>query len=592
MLSEAQQEAQKARGHVVVAACPGSGKTTVLKHRAQFLLEGDMDAKLAAVTFTKEAAASLKARIAAQYPAGGKRVIAGTFHALCMEQLRQAGHVFKNPKPSTLNQLIQNGMNTLAEGTWKNYKHEDFKNAIERWQRMLEPDLGMHDPMLAHVYNKYTEQKLNHGIKDFNDCIRDAVLGMKAGKVAPLPVSYMLVDEFQDTDAMQLEWVLEHAKIGVEITIVGDDDQAIYGFRGSLGYDGMLGFETQTKARMINLDRTYRCPVEVLRPAALLISCNIARVPKNLITECRVKGAALARRYESREHEIEAVLDAILESGEPDKWAVLARNNAQLDEIDARAAGRVKVNRKESDNFWELKGPAHLMSLAQSMVDRNLLGITELMALCGQKVTDIDHIAVHYESNRRGSLDRFIKAESSNPYLADLQRRARTWSALIASSTETDIKLALSGMAQYIFDKGPWKKSEVQAMANRLQAGTRSIASLKGTMSERLRILTRNNEKSGDGVSLLTLHGSKGLEFENVWIVGVERGVIPSTREGTDTDEERRLLYVGMTRSMKNLTVSFAGEPSPFLIEASMIGSGTDSLNPHERMRPNNHEAD
>lgn len=579
MLSPAQKVASTEPGHVVIAACPGSGKTTVLKFRAQFLLENDPQARLAAVTFTKEAANSLKERIANQYPSGAKRVEAGTFHSLCITQLKLSGMAPKIVEPGSAVGMIKRAISSCPHAD-PTLEYDDYVQAIEAWQREVAPAVPPAETSaLAYVYREYGKLKRQQGLVDFGDLIRDAVIGMQNGKVKPLAVKYMLADEFQDTDAMQLQWVLEHAKAGVQVTIVGDDDQAIYGFRGSLGYNGMMEFQEKTGATLINLDRTYRCPVQVLKPAALLISNNTARLPKQLATACPTAGEVRVRSFEDRGEEAKAVLEMIKQTGEPEKWGVLARTNAQLDEIDALAAGyEVPVVRKKTESFWGLKGPAHLLSLAKSINNRDMLGVSEMMTLAGLSAGSIDAMAREYDFSRPGSLDRFAGARLTGKnaaFLTDMQRQVTQWREMLSESSHSQLKLAVGGMAQYIAKYGAWKPSEAADITERLRSASQSIASLRGTLTERLRALSKSGKEDGKGAALLTLHASKGLEFEYIWIVGCDLGIVPSIRDGSDVQEERRLLYVGITRSMRFLMLSHTLEKgkSPFLEECGLMGS-------------------
>lgn len=577
-LSPAQQLAARTTGHALIAACPGSGKTTVLKHRAQFLLENDLQARLAAVTFTKDAAASLKERIVAQYPAGAKRVEAGTFHSLCITQLKASGKPPRIVEPYNAINFIKSAMGScpIKDAT---LEYDHYTQAIEAWQRELAPAVPPKDASpLAFVYHRYNELKAQQGLKDFGDLIRDAVLGMRNGTVAPLGVKYMLVDEFQDTDAMQLLWVLEHAKAGVEVTIVGDDDQAIYGFRGSLGYGGMLSFQEQTEATIVNLDRTYRCPEQILLPAARLIVNNTARVNKRLATGCPTQGEIEVRSFADQESEAKALIKAIEETGTPEKWGVLARFNAQLDVVDALVCGRFPVKRKKGESFWGLKGPSNLLSLAKSVSNGDMVGVYELMSLTGVQSKVMDEIAVEYTLSRPGSLDRFLTGRlpgKSNAMLAHMRDQVGAWRQAFRGTSQMEYKMALGGMAHFIASYGNWKPSQMADTMDRLRSATQSIASLKGPISERLRTLSRDDKKDAEGAAFQTLHASKGLEYEYVWILGCDAGVLPAGRDGTDVEEERRLLYVGITRSMRVLTLSHTLErgPSPFLNECGLIGT-------------------
>lgn len=582
-LSPAQEMAATHRGHLLVAACPGAGKTTVLKYRAENLLRGSDRSRLAAVTFTSEAAASLKSRIIQQFPAAKPRVLAGTFHNLCGQQLKRAGQdmsLLNEPKSLREIGLLLDKCPLPHDGITS----QDAAAQIQAWQRELDaPVPGELESPMAWVYHGYTRSKATRRVRDFGDLILHAVQGMRSGEVPPLDVQFMLVDEFQDTDGMQLEWVLAHARNGTQVTIVGDDDQSIYGWRGSLGYDGMLRFQRETDATLVTLDRTFRCTVPVLKPAAVLIGHNLARVPKQLVTSNGNPGKAQVRTFEDRDAEVQGIVRAIMDSGDGGKWGVIARTNALLDGVEASLARHgMPYTRSGGRSFWDQKAPSLLMGMAQSLSNRDMEGIGELIRHARVRPQTLDEMCSTLKFGKSGSLEQFVdtglpRSTSRNDrvVLQHFQNQARQWMKL--TDTPNGVQLALNGMALSIQKMYPWRGNEAQESPRRLAQAAASIGQMNGSLSQRLRALSSSRKQAdGEGsTSLLTMHASKGLEFEHVWIVGVEDGVIPSARDGSDMDEERRLLYVGITRAMSEVTLSYTLErgASRFLKEARLLGS-------------------
>lgn len=555
----------------------------MLKFRAENLLRDAPASRLAAVTFTSEAAASLRERITRQYPAAKSRVQAGTFHNLCGQQLKRAGKemVLLNEAKSLreIGHLLDK-----CPHSHEGITAQDAAAQIQEWQRVLDADVpAAGESALGWVYHEYTRGKAARRVRDFGDLILHAVLGMRAGDVAPLDVDFMLVDEFQDTDAMQLEWVLAHARNGTQVTIVGDDDQSIYGWRGSLGYEGMLRFQRETDATLVTLDRTFRCTVPVLKPAAVLIGHNLSRVPKQLVTSNTKPGQATVRTFEDRDAEVSALVTAILADGDFGQWGVIARTNALLDGIEAALARHgVPYTRSGGRSFWDQKAPSLLMGMAQSLANRDMEGIGEMLRHARVRSQTLEELSSTLTFGRPGSMDAFVSgglprstSRNDRVVLQHFQERARDWMKL--SGSQTGVQLALNGMAMSIQKMYPWKGAESQETPRRLAQAAASIGQMNGSLSQRLRALAASKKKTdgSDSVSLLTMHASKGLEFERVWIVGVEDGVLPSTRDGSDIDEERRLLYVGITRAMTDVTLSYSLErgPSRFLKEARLIGS-------------------
>lgn len=584
-LSHAQQRAAVTTGHLVIPACPGSGKTTVLKHRVEFLLKSDPSARLAAVTYTNDAAESLAQRITEQYAPAARRLIAGTFHSLCKRQIEASS----NAKVKLINDgqrarlIIEAMSSVVAKDLCLSY--DSVVEQIDIWQRECDPLLPSadSDPSVL-VFRRYEDLKRRHGVMDFSDLLRNALRGMRAGTVAPLPVQYMCVDEFQDTDQLQLDWVMAHVNAGAYATIVGDDDQSIYGWRGALGYSGLMAFKSATNAEQINLDRTYRCAAEILLPAGRLILHNHSRVSKDLITANLSPGATRVRTFETRDHEIERCIEAIADSGHPETWAVLARTNALLDVFECAIGQRFPYARSGGASFWDTKVPSMLVELAGSLANGNMLGLSRVLSECGVSRGLMDRLSENFAFDRPGAIDDFIRARIPRATAADKALVAKTqsltkeWREMIRSGSAGEIALAIKGMAFYIeqyASQSMGRSPEDRQMSRRrLQSAAKHLSTLAGSLSRRIQMirLQKKNDTSSSA-TLMTLHAAKGLEFDRVWILACEEGTLPSAK--SDTDEERRLMYVGMTRAKTDLTLSYCLDaiPSKFLREAGLLGN-------------------
>lgn len=220
-LDQEQHEAVHHNGHCLVSACPGSGKTRVLSHRAARLVNGS-PGRLAAVSFTRDSAEELRLRIVAE--AGEKserRVIAGTFHSLALGQIRVQGNGTK-PKIRVIGGEQYSFIRRAMEAAKFNGKFDDAQKVIEVAKSTLTWNETGEKRELVDAYNRL----LSHaGLSDFQDLLRMAIEGMQSGEIVPLDVRWMLVDEAQDMDELQYAWIRCHSTAGVEITMVGDDDQ-------------------------------------------------------------------------------------------------------------------------------------------------------------------------------------------------------------------------------------------------------------------------------------------------------------------------------------------------------------------------------
>jgi len=583
MLTRAQHEAVQARGHVLITACPGSGKTTVLTHRAAFLLDKHPEAVLCGVTFTSESAAELDRRIRHEVPDSGARLICGTFHSLCKRQLARAGQRLVLINESRSRDLLRRAWRETANETAVSL--DEAVAFIEHIKGQVNPILpSAHGNACVLVYQRYQSLLRQMGAMDFADLLVECVRGMVDGSVEPVctrsgAVTHMLVDEFQDTDAVQLAWVMEHLRHGVQVTVVGDDDQSIYGWRRALGFEGLEAFRQQARARHISLDLTFRCAREILAPAARLIAHNTARVEKRLETSNRKQGSVRLHRCNSRLDEADHIARHVLRSGQPGQWGILARTNAQLDQAEqVFTANGVPYRRSGGMSFWEYRAPALFLSICRSLGTGDMVGIDALLRGAGIAVKTLERLHNRCRSNEPGALDRFIQSGSKGTRgkLATLRHRITDWRALLLVG---NARMAMEGISHTIqHDVRLYASASPDITARDKQMLRQCVdvlSRLRGNVLARLAAIHHpadQEQDSGAAVRLMTLHASKGLEFERVWIMGCERSVLPSDK--SPLEEERRLMYVGITRAKQELhlscVVSERSVPSVFLDEAGV----------------------
>ena len=347
-LNPQQREVAELRQHCVAIACPGAGKTKTIAAKAALLL-ADPAVIVGAVTFSKDAAVELRDRILALACDGArKRLIAGTFHSLAFKQLGKRDIATDGDRMGLIARVI-------AE-LGLEWKPEEVVPVIERIKTNFgRVEAGTAD---AQIYAAYQDALTRNGKIDFQDMLRLAVAGMEAGDIAPYPFTDLLVDEFQDTDPLQYRWVELHAKAGARVTVVGDDDQSIYGFRAALGFRGMESFAVSFNAQRVVLGSNYRCHDEILSAADRVIRNNTDRIPKILRAERGPGGAVATKRSEDEYADAVAAVEALqphLKAGR--SCAILARTNRILDPIEAvcrshgvpyfRASGSSVLNRPQ-----------------------------------------------------------------------------------------------------------------------------------------------------------------------------------------------------------------------------------------------------
>jgi DNA helicase-2/ATP-dependent DNA helicase PcrA len=594
MLNDAQQAAVNAVGHCLITAAPGSGKTRVLQERVAVLLARHRDARVCAVAFTKASAKELDERIRHQSPNAGDRVMCGTFHSICKRMLEGAGVRFKLLNEGDADALMRRAFSEVVEGD-DHLAFDDAQAFINHTKCSVDPILPSpyQDTRVA-VYERYQMLLQRQGAFDMADLLVECVRGLKSGKVPCLPITHLLIDEFQDADDVQLSWALVHAQYGVEVTVVGDDDQSIYGWRGGKGFPGMRSFQEATQARHIPLTMSYRCPREIMTPSARLISINRDRVPKQLDTACRTQGFVFVRRYASAVDEIDALSRAIIMSGDFGQWGVLARTNSQLDAVErGLEAANIEYRRLGGKSFWEQLAPAAFLSVCQSLANNDMVGITSLMVRGGVAPEHIAAVETEVRSHIPGSLERFAQGgprRGGIPEVETLRGFVGQWRDMLHMKNDEG---ALSAVASYLSKQnhnvdttfGPDRRAkDAKLLKHCVEALSRTSATSDGrvmqkhstSLKTRLMRATQKKEADEDDkekVKLMTLHSSKGLEFPKVWIVGCVEGVIPSG--DSPLEEERRLFYVGMTRSKEDLTLSHViDERTPvsrFIGEAGLV---------------------
>jgi superfamily I DNA/RNA helicase len=535
-LNPQQREVAQLRQHCVAIACPGAGKTKTIATKAALLLQSNA-ALVGAVTFLKAAGSDLK-----------KRLIAGTFHSLAFKQLRRPGARALDiaSDGDRLGLLIRVMQELGREG-----KAEDVIPTIEK----IKTNFGRCDPNTddGELYQAYQDALARNGKIDFQDMLRLAVEGMENGTILPYPFTYLLVDEFQDTDPLQYRWIELHAKAGSIVTVVGDDDQSIYAFREALGYRGMESFIKSFDAKPVVLGSNYRCRSEILAAADVVIRNNVDRIAKTLRAEKGSGGIVLSSRHPDEYEEAVAAVETLgprIAKGE--SCAILARTNRILDPLET-------VCRSHGIKYYRASG-ASVLSRPEGALMCNLLEIVERV-----KDTGLDAVLAHsgltahqlralhadmgaqlIQRGRAELISLGLPEDVATNY-REFMKRLAEWQSLCERRFHS---LTLSGVAEWMM-KYARKDSAIRA----IQATDDVLSRLTGSFAERLLFLRQsNNEPTPGALILTTMHSSKGLEWDHVWIARSEETIVPDPK--STEPEERRLFYVAMTRARESLMIS------------------------------------
>lgn len=557
-----------------------------------------------AVTFTNKAAGEMKKRLESKLGKDtAEKVCAKTFHSACVGILREYAMFVGFKRDFTIydEKDCKSVLKDIykANGIKEKELHkDDVLNHISIWKdKMITPDMAISQSTIssyntvAHLYKEYQERLKNANAMDFDDLIGNTIQLLKEHPdiQAELQkkIQYIMVDEYQDTNASQHELLSLLVSPDHNICVVGDDDQSIYSFRGA-DVDNILNFPQEFNGtHIIKMEQNYRSDGNILNLANSLIGHNTKRHNKNLWTY-RNPGVMptytyYASDYDETDSIVEDIKDYIAAGNNYSDVAILYRNS-RLSYVIERALAREKIPYKIVGGFKfferaEVKDIiAYLCVIANPADDQRLKRIINVPArkIGAATVDKIATLAQQYKvsmmeiirnadlypaiAKAKPALDSFIKMYDTMCLMAN--------GSTLGELTQSVIKY--SGYRKMLEDKGVDGKDELQNVEQVVVAAEEfEHAHIKTNLSEflaEISLLSAVDTLSSEEnkVVMMTLHASKGLEFKNVYIIGLEDSIIPSSRDDVGIEEERRLLYVGMTRAKEELHLSTAKQRHTF----------------------------
>lgn len=557
-----------------------------------------------AVTFTNKAAGEMKKRLESKLGKDtAEKVCAKTFHSACVGILREYAMFVGFKRDFTIydEKDCKSVLKDIykANGIKEKELHkDDVLNHISIWKdKMITPDMAISQSTIssyntvAHLYKEYQECLKNANAMDFDDLIGNTIRLLKEHPdiQAELQkkIQYIMVDEYQDTNASQHELLSLLISPEHNICVVGDDDQSIYSFRGA-DVDNILNFPQEFNGtHIIKMEQNYRSDGNILNLANSLIGHNTKRHNKNLWTY-RNPGVMptytyYASDYDETDSIVEDIKDYIAAGNNYSDVAILYRNS-RLSYVIERALAREKIPYKIVGGFKfferaEVKDIiAYLCVIANPADDQRLKRIINVPArkIGAATVDKIATLAQQYKvsmmeiirnadlypaiAKAKSALDSFIKMYDTMCLMAN--------GSTLGELTQSVIKY--SGYRKMLEDKGVDGKDELQNVEQVVVAAEEfEHAHIKTNLSEflaEISLLSAVDTLSSEEnkVVMMTLHASKGLEFKNVYIIGLEDSIIPSSRDDVGIEEERRLLYVGMTRAKEELHLSTAKQRHTF----------------------------
>jgi DNA helicase-2/ATP-dependent DNA helicase PcrA len=586
-------------GPLLVVAGPGSGKTTVITYRAAYLTQvaGIDPTALLVVTFTKAAADSMKSRTARVAGAGvAARATFGTFHALAYRILTQA-----NPgrRPQIMDDDQQLGLvRQLMRHIGLNTDDDTVLEAVAEISRMrattqkpaeFKPH-SMSKADFTKLFAGYQEAKAQQGAMDFDDLLHEAygLLLTRPELLAAYHKRYthIMVDEFQDTNPVQWELIQLLAQPRHNLCVVGDDDQSIYGWRGA-SPQFLLGFPLEyPKAKRVTLDLNHRCPPPVVDVANRLAAHNQNRFGK-VIRSAKAKGLPVQLMAPSDSlQEAEEIVQLLKHSQVPlSHWAVIYRTNQQAhaiaqvlarEEVPYRALGGLPNLFKRwpvQDVLCYLRAATGDIAALEGVINRPNRYMSRAVMQEAKKVsarTGLDLLLAIGETG-------LLRSWQLRP-IEELMDHLRRLAVMRAPEAIGYVRRFI-GYDEYIQEYSAREGGSADDMLGLLAEVERTTQNvdLPAFLAQVDSFSSRgaNQAAAGDeAVTLVTCHKAKGLEFQRVIVAGACDKLMPH-RGADDVEEERRLMYVAMTRAIDRLWVSSPGafegreaKPSPFIAEA------------------------
>ncbi len=640
-LTPSQQKAVAHKeGPLLVLAGPGSGKTRVITCRIAALIDsGVRPWNICAITFTNKAASEMQRRVAESGQPAGTHV--STFHSLCVRILRRYAEAARlTPGFSIYDDADQlrcmKEAVSLANAETTNFSPARMLHFISRLKNDLEDEETFaaraddyFGKTAAKVYKNYQHILQKNKAVDFDDLLVKTALLLRDRPDIRAELSdrfqYLLVDEYQDTNHAQYQIAKGLALAHGNLCVTGDPDQSIYRWRGA-DIGNILAFEKDwPNAVVIKLEENFRSTPNILAMADRLIAANTERKKKVLIPTRPAGREVVIRACGDENREADQAADdiqALIAAGvDPREIAVFYRVNAMSRPVEESfirrqipyqvvrgvefyARKEIKdllsylkliVNPADDVAFGRAVG-THSRGIGKTSVDR----LAAFAAHRGISLLEAARLAAEVETINRPTQGRLME------FAAMIDRFGRE-AAEMEAAPLMDIVFAESGMAEALRAAGPEGETAVENVSELINAAAEYDRQAENpSLTDYLQTIAlysdtdAYNPDSGK-VSLMTLHAAKGLEFDHVFILGLEEGLLPHERSlgGSikEMEEERRLLFVGITRARCELTISYAQHrvlrgqflrtiPSPFLYEIGYAGESAARYDERDWMQP------
>jgi DNA helicase-2/ATP-dependent DNA helicase PcrA len=607
---EQREAAETVLGPVLILAGAGSGKTRTVTYRIAHMLENLKipGKEILAVSFTNKAAAEMKERVAHLVPAKVRKGITlSTFHSLGIRILREDIHhlgynnLFTIYDQADQMSIVREGLKTYRSnksydksivmskiGLLKNkgISPEDFPKSAE-----YDPE-NNYDGATEYVYHYYQEKLQFYNALDFDDILFLVVRLFKnfpeVAKKYSERFKYIMIDEYQDTNQLQFSMIQALTSTHDNICVVGDDDQAIYAFRGA-DISNILNFEKQyPNTKVIKLEENYRSTFPILDLANQVIKENTNRKEKTMRTSLQEGALPQLWATGDSDHEAAVVVEEIIRLQSHgvalSDMAILYRSNTQVPPFeDQLRISQVPYNIIGGQKFYEKKEIKDLIAFLTLIQNpRDELALRRILNVPNRGIGSVTlnkNLTLAQEQKRH--LFHVLGDEQEHEGIQKFVEIIKNYQRIFHEKPLVNaINQLVEDIHYYDFIDKSYdsaklanrKREDVKNFiltADRFQDRYHDDATLKNFV-ERLLLADsqdRNNSPGDDAkkneVTLMTLHGSKGLEYDHVFLIGMEEELLPHKKtilDGSDISEERRLCYVGVTRARRKLIMTYAKE--------------------------------
>ena len=596
-LNNEQLKAVKAtKGPVLVFAGAGSGKTRVLTYKVWYLIKNKIYSpnEILALTFTNKAASEMKERINTSVSCDG--VTVGTFHSVGARILRKHiqhlderySNSFTIYDESDQKSILKEIIEELDLGDYKEFhpnilksRIDNFKNSSMSVKDVQSQTNGFENEKIAEIYDLYLEKLINNNAVDFNDLILLPIVLFKKNKKILSSYQnlwkYILVDEFQDTNSSQFEFISFLGSGHKNITVVGDDDQSIYGWRGANIDNILTNFKKVfPKATEIKLEKNYRSTQRILDAAWSVVSNNTNRAEKQLVAT-KGKGDKISLISASNdEQEALAIADSIKKDIKVNKstfqdFAILYRTNAQsrmIEQILMREG--IPYNIVGGTKFYDRKEIKNVIAYLTLICNPN--DDIALKRIINFPVRGLGEksIKLFQDLAKEKKISLFKSLEFSNELklrnkqcetINNFYNSINGFHELLEKLDSKELfRVVLEEFSiEYYYKNNPLEQDRYNNIQELKSSIDHFAQSSDGGLKEFLQEISLytdldewNNKQNS--VTLMTVHAAKGLEFPTVFITGLEQGLFPLIRIDDTNDqleEERRLFYVALTRAME-----------------------------------------